>query len=130
MGEAQPVASPRRPGQPREQLAAIYGALATGCCYPYPVIDAMTLAEAGEIFAYWERDPPAHLIVQTIARLLGWTPRPTPSRPPQIEEIAASAPPGLAVAHGGAIGMPAPVLDPEALRARNRARAAEIARRV
>ena len=52
------------PGEPREQLAAIYGALATGCGYPYPVIDAMTLAEAGEIFAYWEHDPPAHLIVQ------------------------------------------------------------------
>ena len=84
----------------------------------------MTLAEAGEIFAYWERDPPAHLIVQTIARLLGWT-RDRPSRPPRIEEIAASAPPGLAVVHGGAIGMPAPVLDPEALRDRNRARAAE-----
>jgi hypothetical protein len=94
------------------------------------VIDAMTLAEAGEIFAYWERDPPAHLIVQTIARMLGCTLLPTPSRPPQIEEIAASAPPGLAVAHGGAIGMPAAVFDPEALRARNRARAAETARRV
>ncbi len=89
----------------------------------------MTLAEAGEIFAYWERDPPAHLIVQTIARLLGWTPRPAPSRPPGIEEIAASAPSGLVVAHGGVIGMPAPVFDSEALRTRNRARAAEIARR-
>jgi hypothetical protein len=93
------------------------------------VIDAMTLAEAGEIFAYWERDPPVHLIVQTIARLLGWTPRSTPSPPLRIEEIAASAPPGLAVAHDGAIGMPAPVFDPEALRVRNRMRAAEIARR-
>jgi hypothetical protein len=89
----------------------------------------MTLAEAGEIFAYWERDPPAHLIVQTIARLLGWTPPPMLTRPPPIEEIAASAPPGLAVAHGGAIGMPPPVLDPEALRTRNRSRAAEIAGR-
>ncbi|MGD9614234.1 MAG: hypothetical protein AB7H90_11425 [Alphaproteobacteria bacterium] len=89
----------------------------------------MTLAEAGEIFAYWERDPPTHLIVQTIARLLGWTPQPMSSRPPRIEEIAASAPPGLAVAHGGAIDMPVPVLNPEALRSRNRARAAEIARR-
>lgn len=89
----------------------------------------MTLAEAGEIFAYWERNPPTHLIVQTIARLLGWTPRPTPSRPPRIEEITASAPPGLAVAQGGATGMPAPIFDPEALRARNRTRAAEMARR-
>jgi len=89
----------------------------------------MTLAEAGEIFAYWERDPPAHLIVQTIARLLGWTPLSVLSRSPPIEKIAASAPPGLAVAYGGAIGMPPPVLDPEALRKRNRARAAETAQR-
>jgi hypothetical protein len=89
----------------------------------------MALAEAGEIFAYWERDPPMHLITQTIARLLGWTPRSTPSRPPRIDEIAASAPPGLAVAPGGTTGMPAPILDPQTLRAHNRARAAEIARR-
>ena len=118
-------------GSPREQLAAIYGALATGCGYPYPVIDGMTLAEAGEIFAYWEHDPPAHLIVQTIARLLGWTRSASRCFPatPRIDELAASPPPGLAVAHGGAIGMPAPVLDPEVLRARNQARAAEIARR-
>jgi len=89
----------------------------------------MTLAEVGEIFAYWERDPTAHLIVQTIARLLGSSPPLTASRSPQIEEIAAAAPPGLAV-HGGAIGMPAPVFDLEALRMRNWTRAAEIARRV
>jgi hypothetical protein len=98
------------------------------------VIDAMTLAEAGEIFAYWEHDPPTHLIVQTIARLLGWTPRSAASRsiacrPRQIEEIAASAPPGLAVVPGRATGMPVPILDLEALRARNRARATEIAQR-
>jgi hypothetical protein len=88
----------------------------------------MTLAEAGEIFAYWERDPPAHLIMQTIAQLLGWTPRPVSSRPPRIEEVIASAPPGLALAHGGVLGMPAPVFDPETLRARNRGRAAGVAR--
>jgi hypothetical protein len=93
------------------------------------VIDAMTLAEAGEIFAYWQHDPPAHLIVQTIARLLGWTPRPVLARTPPIDEIAASVPPGLVVARGGAIGMPAPVFNSEALRTRNRARAAEIAPR-
>ncbi len=72
----------------------------------------MTLAEVGEIFAYWERDPPAHLIVQTIARLLGWTPPTCRRAQPQIDEIAASAPPGLAVAHGGTIGMPEAVFDP------------------
>src|SRR6185436_15671070 len=48
----------RARGKPREQLGAVYGALATGCSYPYPVIDGMTLAEAGEIFRYWEQDPP------------------------------------------------------------------------
>ena len=34
----------------------------------------MTLTEAGEIFRYWEDNPPAHLLLQTIARLLGWQP--------------------------------------------------------
>lgn len=86
----------------------------------------MTLADVGEIFAYWERDPPVHLVVQTIARLLGWTPPNQPSRSVQIDEIAASAPPGLAVVGSGAIGMPEAVFDPGALRTRNRARAAEI----
>src|SRR5712691_6856258 len=76
--------------RPGRQLAALYGALATGCCYSYRVIDGMTLAEAGEIFAYWEENPPPHLLLQTIARLLGWTPKPAPPGPPQI---AAAAPP-------------------------------------
>src|SRR5713101_7591238 len=88
----------------------------------------MTLAEAGEIFAYWEENPPPHLMLQAIARLLGWTPRPAPAGTPQIADIAAAAPPGLAVARGGDLGMPAP-LDLDALRARNRARAVGIARR-
>jgi hypothetical protein len=89
----------------------------------------MTLAEAGEIFAYWQHDPPAYLIVQSIARLLGWVPRPVLSRTPRIDELAVSVPPGLAVARGGAIGMPVPVFDSEVLRIRNQARAAEMTRR-
>lgn len=89
----------------------------------------MALDEAGEIFACWERDPPAHLIMQTIARMLGWSPAPHPLRQPRIADIATSAPPGLTVAQGGAIGMPAPVFDLDALRARNRTRAAEVWRR-
>ena len=88
----------------------------------------MTLAEAGEIFGYWEDNPPAHLMLQTIACMLGWVPRPAQAGAPRIEEIAAAAPPGLAVARGGDIGMPAP-LDLDALRARNRSRAFTIARR-
>jgi hypothetical protein len=88
----------------------------------------MTLAEAGEIFGYWERNPPAHLMLQAIARTLGWVPRSAPAGAPPLEEIAAAAPPGLTVARGGDLGMPAP-LDRDALRARNRVRAMEIARR-
>ncbi|HVC50975.1 MAG TPA: hypothetical protein VND87_03030 [Stellaceae bacterium] len=86
----------------------------------------MTLAEAGEVFAYWEQNPPAHLMLQMIARMLGWTPVPAVST--TNEEITASPPPGLAVARGGSLGMPAP-LDLAALRDRNRTRAVEIARR-
>ena len=88
----------------------------------------MTLAEAGEIFFYWEANPPAHLMLQAIARLLGWAPRPAPADAPRIADIAAAAPPGLAVARGEDLGMPAP-LDLDALRAHNQARAVEIARR-
>lgn len=79
----------------------------------------MTLAEAGEIFAYWVENPPTHLMLQTIARLFGWAPH---------AASAAAAPPGIVVARGGALGMPAP-LDMEALRATNRARVVAIARR-
>jgi len=85
----------------------------------------MTLAEAGEIFLYWEENPPAHLMLQTIARMLGWAPRLARSAAPPIDEMVAAPPPGLAVARGGDLGMPAP-LDLEALRARNRSRAALI----
>jgi hypothetical protein len=88
----------------------------------------MTLAEAAEIFGYWEACPPAHLMLQTIARMLGWMPRPALANTPPIEQIAASPPPGLAVMRGGDFGMPAP-LDLEALRARNRRSALAIARR-
>ena len=88
----------------------------------------MSLAEAAEIFGYWEENPPAHLMLQAIARMLGWMPRPAPAGAPRIADIAAAAPPGLAVTHGGDLGMPAP-LDLDALRTRNRARAMEIARR-
>lgn len=86
----------------------------------------MTLAEAGEIFGYWEDNPPAHLMLQGIARMLGWMPHSTPAL--RIEDITAAAPPGLTVARGGDLAMPAP-LGLDALRARNQARALAIARR-
>ena len=88
----------------------------------------MSLAEAGEIFTYWEENPPPHLMLQAIARMLCWMPRPAPTGVPRIADIAAAAPPGIAVTEGGDLGMPAP-LDADALRAQNRAIAIAIARR-
>jgi hypothetical protein len=80
----------------------------------------MTLAEAGEIFRYWEDNPPAHLMTQIIARLLGWKPqRPAPAS--SLADLAAAPPPGLAIADGADLAMPAAVLAPDELRARNRA---------
>jgi hypothetical protein len=90
----------------------------------------MTLAEAGEIFAYWEANPPAHQMLQIIARLLGWAPLAAVPDPAPLQALAAAPPPGLVVAGaGGDLGMPAPLFDAAALRARNRARALEIAKR-
>jgi hypothetical protein len=86
------------------------------------VIDAMTLAEAEEVFAYWADNPPVHLMMQTIAVMLGWKKRVAARPGDGLGEIAASPPPGLAVVKGDA-GMPAPVFDIDALRAANRARA-------
>ena len=86
------------------------------------MIDGITLADAGEIFAYWSENPPVHLLVQVIARMLGW--KPAERAPSSFSEIAAMAPPGLATVANGALGMPAPVLDIDALRTRNRARLA------
>jgi hypothetical protein len=92
------------------------------------VIDRMTLAEAGEIFRHWEQNPPAHLMLQTIARLIGWSPSVPSPGAPGPEHLLATAPPGLAVTRGGDIGMPAPVLEADALRARNLAASMAIAR--
>jgi hypothetical protein len=85
------------------------------------VIDQMTLAEAGEIFHYWEANPPPHLLLQTIARLLGWQPSP---RPPaaSIADLATAPPPGLAVAPAATLDLPPATFDLATLRARNRAR--------
>ena len=79
----------------------------------------MTLAEASEIFAYWAENPPVHLMVQTIARMIGW--KPAATVPPAFSDIAAMPPPGLAIATSGSLGMPLAELDTDALRARNRA---------
>lgn len=82
------------------------------------MIDAMSLAEAEEIFAYWADNPPPHLMLQTIAAMLGWKPR----RSGGLADLTAAPPPGLRVAtNAGA--MPAPIFDIAELRARNRSRA-------
>ena len=85
----------------------------------------MTLAEAGEIFRYWEDNPPPYLLLQAIARLLGWQPHADPrAAADALAGLAATPPPGLAVMPAIQIAMPQPILDSAALRARNRARAA------
>ena len=76
------------------------------------MIDRMTLAEAGEIFRYWEDNPPAHLMTQIIARLLGWQP-PPPAPAISLADLAAAPPPGLAIASADTIAMPAPVFVPD-----------------
>jgi hypothetical protein len=91
------------------------------------VIDGMSLAEAGEIFAYWADSPPAHLMAQAIARMLGWK---SPEKTPPLADLLAMPPPGLAIVSGGALGMPAPVLDIDELRACNRARLAKTGRTI
>jgi len=82
----------------------------------------MTVAEAGRIFDYWEANPPVHAMVQAIARMLGW--KPAFEASPAAADILAMAPPGIFVTDGGDLGMPAPVLDIDALRTRNRERLA------
>jgi hypothetical protein len=84
----------------------------------------MTLAEAGEIFRYWEDNPPPHLLLQAIARLLGWQPA-SPSPSASHAELAAAPPPGLAVAPRGSLDIPPAIFDLDTLRARNRARASQ-----
>jgi hypothetical protein len=60
-------------------------------------------------------------MLQAIARLLGWAPRASSA----AADLAAHPPPGLAVSRQG-LGMLPPVLDPNELRIRNRARATEL----
>jgi hypothetical protein len=110
------------------RIAAIYAALATGCSYSYAVIDGMTLTEAEEIFGYWADNPPVHVMLQVIARMLGW--KPAEHATPSLTEIAAMAPPGVAMAVAGELGMPPPVLDIDTLRARNQARLAKNGKRL
>ena len=84
----------------------------------------MTLAEAGEIFRYWEANPPPHLLLQAIARRLGWQPHAeSRAAADALAGLAVAPPPGLAVAPAAQIAMPPPTFDLETLRTRNQARA-------
>lgn len=88
----------------------------------------MTLAEVEEIFAYWAGSPPVHVMLQVIARMLGW--KPAEPAVASLSEIAATAPPGLVMATNAEVGMPPPVLDIETLRARNHAQLAKNGKRL
>jgi hypothetical protein len=68
-------------------------------------------------------------MLQVIARLLGWAPPPAVTGGTSLASLAAAPPPGLAVARSTDLCMPVPLLDPALLRARNRARALDIAKR-
>lgn len=67
--------------------------------------------------------------MQVIARFLGWAPAPAAATEALAAALAAAPPPGLVVARAGECDMPPPLFDAAALRARNRARALQIARR-
>ena len=89
----------------------------------------MYLSEANEVFDYWVRFPPTYQLVALIARMLGWEPARSDeadAEPPDFDlQISAE----MADAIGQAAGVPAPVVDLEQMRERNRQRTVEIAER-
>lgn len=48
----------------------------------------MYLAEAEEIFRYWERHPPPYQMISIIAQMLGWKPRGRGSEVPGGVDLA------------------------------------------
>jgi hypothetical protein len=87
----------------------------------------MYLAEAAEIFTFWERHPPPYHTIAVIAQMLGWTPETRRSGDTAAEQLFAAPPPGLALARGGT-GLPEPIFTVDAMRTRNWAWMAERAR--
>jgi hypothetical protein len=77
----------------------------------------MTLAEAELIFAGWEEAPPAHHLLQVLARQWGWQPPASArrGRHPAPDPNAVLAVPGM-VAKPVGEGLPAVVLDFETLK--------------
>ena len=88
----------------------------------------MTLADAEEIFEYWEQNPPTYQAAGIIARMLGWKPPLEPgdamaSEPgaDSADQLLAAPPPGLAIQRGASRR---PMPDIAALRALNQELAA------
>jgi hypothetical protein len=78
------------------------------------VIDAMTMSQVGIVFAGWQQSPPAHHMMQVLARQWGWKPRPAamksmPSPPGRqgAQEILAIR--GMAWARNIYQGLPKPM---------------------
>jgi hypothetical protein len=75
----------------------------------------MTLAEAELIFASWREAPPAHHLLQVLARLWGWQPPRARGEAETADARALLAIPGMVQKPVGE-GLPAAVLDFEALK--------------
>ncbi|HEX3884744.1 MAG TPA: hypothetical protein VHW66_18975 [Stellaceae bacterium] len=90
----------------------------------------MTIADAEEIFSYWESSPPTHHMAQTIAAMFGWKPKQRAPAPSDVTAVVADA----ARVGIGATSEPTPdqatvILDFEAMQERNRAVMRQIAER-
>ncbi len=75
----------------------------------------MTLGEAELIFESWREAPPAHHLLQVLARLWGWRPPRAPGEAQAADARALLAIPGMMQKPVGE-GLPAVVLDFEALK--------------
>lgn len=40
---------------------ALYGLIVTATGWTYPVVDALTMADAMELLSYWKVSPPSHI---------------------------------------------------------------------
>jgi hypothetical protein len=69
----------------------VYALIATSCGYGWDAIDAMTLPAVNELFDYWLRHPPAHLL---LAAAFQFKPKAPPPRS-DFSELAALAPEGV-----------------------------------
>lgn len=89
----------------------------------------MYLAEAEEVFYYWQDHPPTYQMVDLIARMLGWEGPKTRENDGNPPEMNLALPPEMAAAIGRAAGVPAPIVSLDQMREKNRQKAIEIAKR-